>query len=635
MREKFEWGCTFVKIQFRVDQELEKGLAFVLPELGVEASAEADLVITGVKADKDILKMTRKGNTITITYGGGKTRFFRGLATVVGWLKTGKDNCEKEEKPIFRTNGAMVDMSRNAVMNVQTVKFMMRKMALMGQNMFMLYTEDTYEVPERPYFGHLRGRYTKEQIRELDAYALDLGIELIPCIQVLGHLATALKWPVTTPYRDTVRALLVDAPETYALIEDMLKSISESFTTKRIHIGLDETHDLGTGQYLDKYGYTPREEIYFKHLAKIKVLLDKYGFRPMMWSDMFFRLAGKNLENYRDYDPRVELPENIREKTQGIQQVFWDYYNPDENFYRVNMEKHKQLGEDTVFAGGVWGWSSFCILYSYSLKMTVPALDAAKKAGIRHVIATVWHNGSEASLLLSLAGLAWYADYEYRGCYDAESVKECFYNATGFAYDDFMALEELEKPEEKSLAASRIFAYNDPLIGKMDAYLGKVDAKAYYGPLTEKLKKLSVDKGEFTEAFEVIEKLSSLFELKADFGLRLRNAYLADDREQLAEIANSCDEIILRIRAHRQAHRKAWMKYNSPFGWEIHDIRSGAMLCRIDTAKERILAYLRGEIDAIEEVDAERLPLRPGDPEEMGGHLIWYGFGDCITANIL
>ncbi|MBQ8435743.1 MAG: dockerin type I repeat-containing protein, partial [Oscillospiraceae bacterium] len=42
----------------------------------------------------------------------------------------------------------------------------------------------------------------------------------------------------------------------------------------------------------------------------------------------------------------------------------YDDYRDNENFYSVNMEKHKQLGENTVFAGGIWGWSCFSILFS-------------------------------------------------------------------------------------------------------------------------------------------------------------------------------------------------------------------------------------------------------------------------------
>ena len=45
------------------------------------------------------------------------------------------------------------------------------------------YTEDTYEVEGQPYFGAYRGKYTKDEIKELDAYASMFGVELVPCIQ--------------------------------------------------------------------------------------------------------------------------------------------------------------------------------------------------------------------------------------------------------------------------------------------------------------------------------------------------------------------------------------------------------------------------------------------------------------------
>jgi N-acetyl-beta-hexosaminidase len=137
----------------------------------------------------------------------------------------------------------------------------------------MLYTEDTYEIEGRPYFGYMRGRYNKDEIRELDAYAIKLGIELIPCIQVLGHLATHLRWHATAPYRDTTNVLLVGAKETYELIDDMFKTISECFTSKRIHIGMDETKDLGTGAYLDKFGVLKLDAPFVAYLVDARVAL--------------------------------------------------------------------------------------------------------------------------------------------------------------------------------------------------------------------------------------------------------------------------------------------------------------------------------------------------------------------------
>ena len=68
--------------------------------------------------------------------------------------------------------GVMIDCSRNAVMNVQTVKKYVKILKKMGYNTLMLYTEDTYEVNNQPYFGHLRGRYSKEELKELVEFLL-------------------------------------------------------------------------------------------------------------------------------------------------------------------------------------------------------------------------------------------------------------------------------------------------------------------------------------------------------------------------------------------------------------------------------------------------------------------------------
>jgi len=52
-------------------------------------------------------------------------------------------------------------------------------------------------------FGIYRGRYSREEIREIDEYAQIFGIELIPCIQTLAHLHNALKWPAAEKIVDT------------------------------------------------------------------------------------------------------------------------------------------------------------------------------------------------------------------------------------------------------------------------------------------------------------------------------------------------------------------------------------------------------------------------------------------------
>ena len=59
-----------------------------------------------------------------------------------------------------KTLAVMIDCSRNGVMKPEKVKEFALLIKNMGYNALMLYTEDTYEVENEPYFGYMRGRYT-------------------------------------------------------------------------------------------------------------------------------------------------------------------------------------------------------------------------------------------------------------------------------------------------------------------------------------------------------------------------------------------------------------------------------------------------------------------------------------------
>lgn len=85
----------------------------------------------------------------------------------------------------FNRLGTMVDCSRNAVMSVKSLKRWVDLTSSMGYNTLMLYTEDTYEVENQPNFGYLRGRYTVEELREIDSYAAEKGVELVPVFRLL------------------------------------------------------------------------------------------------------------------------------------------------------------------------------------------------------------------------------------------------------------------------------------------------------------------------------------------------------------------------------------------------------------------------------------------------------------------
>ena len=106
-----------------------------------------------------------KGEGLAVMLSGGcakiaaqdENALARGFFLLSRCVKEGKAELNVCQKRHFSSCGAMVDVSRNAVLTVEAVTRYIDQLASLGMNMLMLYTEDTYEVPEYPYMGYLRG----------------------------------------------------------------------------------------------------------------------------------------------------------------------------------------------------------------------------------------------------------------------------------------------------------------------------------------------------------------------------------------------------------------------------------------------------------------------------------------------
>ena len=147
--------------------------------------------------------------------------------------------------------GVMIDCSRNAAMNIGSLKKFTTLIKKMGYNQVHLYMEDTYEIGFDKHFGYLRGRYTKEELKDLDDFAFNLGVELVPNIQTLAHMTAYTRWCKDIIDADDI--LLVGNDKVYDLIKDIFTTLRECFRTENIHIGMDEAFMLGRGKYYDLF----------------------------------------------------------------------------------------------------------------------------------------------------------------------------------------------------------------------------------------------------------------------------------------------------------------------------------------------------------------------------------------------
>lgn len=211
---------------------LQAGLSALCQELGVSL-ADDGIEVEAVHA-AGVLEASCRDGKGRIVFDQ-RVHFFRALGLWVMHYRK-QQTFHHVERHRFDTIGAMFDASRNGVPTVASVQHMLRKMALMGMNLLLLYTEDTFEMEKYPYFGYMRGRYTQAELTACDDYADQLGIEIVPCIQTLAHLTEALKWNYAAEIRDTPDILLAGSDQTYAFIRDMMQSASVPFRSKRIHM---------------------------------------------------------------------------------------------------------------------------------------------------------------------------------------------------------------------------------------------------------------------------------------------------------------------------------------------------------------------------------------------------------------
>jgi len=526
----------------------------------------------------------------------------RGIGSLWAGLATPGSPLE-ESLPLQRM-GVMLDCSRNAVIRPDHVKRWMLQLALLGYNEFMLYTEDTYEVPGEPYFGYLRGRYTEEELRALDAYAAELDIELTACIQTLGHLEHLLKWSAYREIKDTSRVLMVDAERTYALLDAMLGVYARSYRSRRILIGMDETHDLGRGVYMDRHGYERGYDLFQRHLGRVLALCEKHGLKPMIWSDMYFRLGNAN-QDY--YDPKTQIPDSVKSSIPGeVDLIYWDYYHEDQEFYEDWLQRHRDLGHPAIMASGVWTWGGlFWYWHEKTVKTVTPCLEACREQGVRDVIFTLWgDDGAFCELDSALAGLAYAAECAFHGKngVQMDHLAARFLATLGVDYHAVCRASEIQKD-----VMPAVLFWDDPLLGiywKNEALKNPgiwQQVERQYGRLQRSLAewKTMEEPVDFAHWHTVVGYLRKTIKLKSD----LERAYSARDTRELERIEAKARKMPAELERCNQSFRRQWLRRNRPNGLETLQNRIGARKQRWIELAQRLRELREGTVENIPELE--------------------------------
>ncbi len=557
------------------------------------------------------LRVAKNGTKITVNYNND-SQLFRSLLLLSELIFDNKDAeiCESEN---FETAGIMLDMSRAGVISVDTLKEYIEYMALCGLNALMLYMEDVYEVDGLLYFGYMRGRYTKEELKEIDCYGKKYGIEVIPCIQTLGHFEQYIKWMEGKKLSDTATVMMPENEEVYIFIEKLISTVSECFETRKIHIGMDEAWGMGTGNYLKEKGYKNGTEIFCEHIKRVKEITDKYNLEPMIWSDMYFRLSSKK-GKYRDKD--VKIPDYVKKLLpENVSITYWDYYNTEKEWYHHMLSKHKEITEKVIFAGGIWLWAGMLPDYVHTIKSASAAIEVCRELNIKDIYGTVWcDDGCETDARFSLPGCVLYGEYFYNKNISEDELNKKLKVLFNAEYSDFTDISKALYPFGEFIYRENILnikqiVYNDILCGLADYDMMDEKLISLYEGLYDKYDTLSEKEGYFKEHFKYVAVLCRLAAHKIEMTIKLHNGY-KKNKELLYEVKDELFELLeTDFKELKSIHYKLWHKTYRPFGFEIVDGRYGMKLERIKTAKLRIEEYLNGEIQSLPELCEERLPF--------------------------
>ena len=510
---------------------------------------------------------------------------------------TGDFSCFPERK--IENLSIMCDCSRNAVMSVDSVKRFIRQIAVMGYNQLMLYTEDTYEVDGEPYFGYLRGGYTKAELKELDAYAKLFGVTLIPCIQTLAHMDGLRNW--TAEYRqvfDCGNILLVGDERVYQMLENMFASLRECFSTELINIGMDEAWLLGAGKFLAQNGYVERYDIMKAHLTRVAEIAQKYAFKPFVWSDMFLRVCSKSKDDYFGNDP---IPQEIYKSVpQGIHLIYWDYYHEEESHYERMIDRHLGFGRELWFAGSSFTSYRFSADNVRALKAMIPAFNVCVKKGISTFCVTQWgDDGGDGSMFSSMRSLVKIASLNYNE--SEEEYARALFAVSGYTEDELLTLD---------FPNDRYLFYNDCFVGKYNTAI-EVGYEKEYIARAKRLARPASKKGKLQYLFEARKAYCEVMELKSNLGNYTKEEY-KQGKAALKKAVKTYKTLLCRVGNFYELFKAQWSRDNKPAGFEIQSVRIGGLMRRLQDCIQRMQAYIRGEVESIPELETKDLDVFGG-----------------------
>ncbi len=281
--------------------------------------------------------------------------------------------------PAMKYRGFHDDLSRGPVPTLAYQKAQIRRFAAFKLNTYSPYYEHSLAYSANPLIAPPRGAMTREDVRELIAYAAKYHIDVIPEQEAFGHLHHVLKYEIYAPLAETPHGhvLSPNNPGSMELIKSWFAEIDSLFTSRFVHIGADETVELGRGQTRDRVRAEGLGKVYLQFVKDINTALKPNGKRLMFWADI-----------------AMESPQLVGILPKEMVAVCWDYWSF--NGFERCLKPFADAGMETWVAPGVNNWNRVYPYNAVALRNIQAFVRDGQKMGATGVLNTNWDDDGDA-----------------------------------------------------------------------------------------------------------------------------------------------------------------------------------------------------------------------------------------------
>jgi hexosaminidase len=293
--------------------------------------------------------------------------------------------------PAMKYRGLDDDLSRGPVDTLDFQKKIVRTIAAYKDNLYSPYFENTQQYASNPLPAPPGGSVSAADARELVAYARQYHVTVVPEQEAFGHLHHALAYEQYQQLAETPHGAVLapGQPGSLTVISQMFTELAQLYPSPFLHIGADETVDLGLGQTKNAVDTEGLGKVYLDFMQQIDTTLRPLNRRLLFWGDI------------AQHEPALLKAMSPEFKRDTIA-IGW-LYNPNPNGFIKYMKPYVDAGFETWVSPGINNWSRIYPNQQMALENIQQFTRDGQTMGSTGQLNTLWNDDGE-----SLASNNWY-----------------------------------------------------------------------------------------------------------------------------------------------------------------------------------------------------------------------------------